>query len=188
MNYPWLKVDITGKTYDDVSGRRALLNGILRAKDIPHVDAALITQALGTQKGLAKLEYAPLGITPLSLNTLKKRASNRHQAWEDLDRLRIEVLTHLVILEKLHSADAGPSRRTIAWYEIENKRLNRELKKMQQDLVVMTRAYDKAFFNARSLAQMSGKAALKELCAQREEEIRSELRFMSKYEDDECSD
>jgi hypothetical protein len=185
MNYPWLKVDTAGKTYDDVSGRRALLNGILHAKDIPQVDAALISQAIGTQNGLAKLEYASLGIRPLSLNTLKKRANSRHQNWVDLDRLRVEALEHLMVLEKLRSADVGASRRTIAWYEIENSRLNGELKKSQQDLVVMTRAYDRAFFNARSLAQMSGKAALKELCSQREEEIRSELRFMSKHEDDE---
>jgi hypothetical protein len=178
MNFDWVPHDFDDGEHDAISGRSAFLQALLTL-DIPEkVDKHELAALLTTQRGLAKLEFDAFSIRPMSLNTLKKHADGEGRKWVELDKLRLKVVERLC---QAPQTETRPPPRTIAWYKEELKRLNDKLKVKTEDLVIMTRAFDKAFSNARSIAHESGQARLKSMCARQEEEIRHELSFRHRH-------
>jgi hypothetical protein len=175
MRFDWLVFDANEETNSPISARIALLRALLHSAIPYDVDRKQLISFVSTQGALAKLDLPALSIKPVSLNTLKQQARNAGDKWKQLDALRLEVLEHLNVIPK--ATDENPKRRTIEWYKHRLVELEEELHDLREELVVVTRAFDKAFFNARFIAQSSGKALLKKMCEEREVEIRHELSF-----------
>ncbi|MGS1073512.1 hypothetical protein [Burkholderia glumae] len=175
MRFDWLILDANEEINDSISARMALLRALLHSAIPDDVDKNRLVHFVSTQGALAKLDLPELSIKPISLNTLKQQAHKAGDKWKQLDGLRLTVLEHLKFTPK--TGAENPRRRTIEWYKRRVDELEEELNDLRQELVVVTRAFDKAFFNARFMAQSSGKALLKKLCEEREVEIRHELSF-----------
>lgn len=175
MRFDWLILDANVAMNDSISTRMALLRALLHSAIPDDVDRNRLVDFVSTQRALAKLDLPELSIKPISLNTLKQQAHKAGDKWKQLDELRLTVLEHLKTTRKVGAEN--PGRRTIEWYKRRVDELEEELNAFREELVVVTRAFDKAFFNARFMAQNSGKAFLQKLCEEREIEIRHELSF-----------
>ncbi|WP_143016574.1 hypothetical protein [Paraburkholderia phenazinium] len=183
MKFDWVISKIKQDDLDPISGRFALLRALLCTPIPSDVDRQEFITLFVTQRGLAKLDCEAFSIRPMALNTLKRTAREAEGQWNELDELRLAVLAHA--RASPHHEESTPPRRTLAWYRTRVAELEVKLKRAGDDLVVVTRAFDRAFMNARAMALGSGKPELIARCASEEVAIRHELSFRTRKDDPE---
>jgi hypothetical protein len=115
----------------------------------------LLLPALVSQGAFAALELPELGIVSMSLNTHKAIANDvlggRYEAMNEYRK---------AALEKLKAAErraAEPGRGTLSWYKAESEEKTAKLKRVADDIAMMSQQLDEVLRLAHQMAKDAGK-------------------------------
>lgn len=158
-----------GKSKASVFGIKKLLTAIVLHPASFTADATL-TNALKSQGALAKLEKPDYGITPTSLNTIK-RASDKelNGGFDELNNLRIQALEKILN----HNAQIQKTKKpTKASLQDQITTLRIELQQALQDLWHLTMAFERALAQGRHYAEKADSSSILDLCEKDQRDLR----------------
>ncbi|WP_440965166.1 hypothetical protein ACL58G_03430 [Massilia sp. GER05] len=141
---------------ESVSKEYQILKDIVRSPE--SVDENLrqtLLPALSNQGSLAAFEYPKSGIIGMSLNTHKAIANGIIEGgYEALNSYRKAALEKL---GELANRKDQPSRGTIDWYKRELAMKNEQLKRVTDDITLMSQRLDEVMAFAQRMAKAAGK-------------------------------